>query len=48
MVQLSRQAFDHARHFLKTRARPLERALYEFRFEGAPADGVLIELAQKV
>lgn len=45
MVQLSRQALDRARHFLKTHARPLERALYEFRFEGAPADHVLAELA---
>lgn len=46
MAQLSPQAFDRARLFLKTQARPLERALFEHRFEGAPADGVLAELAR--
>jgi hypothetical protein len=46
MLQLSSAAFDRARNFLKTRARPLERALYEFRFEGAPADRALAELAR--
>lgn len=46
MHSLSPQAFDRARQFLKIRARPLERALFEHRFEGAPADGVLAELAR--
>ena len=45
MAQLTPQAFDRARRFLKTQARPLERALFEHRFEGAPADAVLAELA---
>lgn len=37
---LSSAAFDRARRFLQTRARALDRALFEFRFEGAPADAV--------
>jgi hypothetical protein len=34
-----------ARRFLKAEARPLDRALFEFRFEGAPAEAVASELA---
>jgi hypothetical protein len=37
-------AFDRARRFLKTRARPLDRTLFEFRFEGAPAQRVIARL----
>lgn len=46
MKQLSREAFNRARQFLKTRARPLDRAMYEYRFEGASADSVIAELAR--
>lgn len=45
MKQLGREAFGRARHFLKTQARPLDRALFEHRFEGSSVDGVLAELA---
>mgnify|MGYP001155023307 CR=1 FL=1 len=42
---LSAAALDRARRFLKTEARPLDRALFEFRFEGTPAAAVAGELA---
>ena len=45
MKQLSPEGFARARHFLKTEARALDRALFEFRFEGAPAQAVARELA---
>lgn len=45
MKQLSREAFDRARDFIKTQARPLDRALFEYRFEGASVDLVVTELA---
>lgn len=45
MIQLNRKAFHRASHFLKTQARPLDRALFAHRFEGAPAERVLAELA---
>lgn len=45
MKRLSHKAFARARHFLKTQARPLDRAMFEYRFEGAPAEYVLAELA---
>jgi hypothetical protein len=44
--QLSQTASDRAREFLKTRARPLDRALFEYHFEDAPAENVLAELAR--
>ena len=40
MKELSPAAYGRARRFLRTEARPLDRALFEFRFEGAPADAV--------
>ena len=46
MKQLSRDAFNRARAFLTTQARPLDRALFEHRFEAAPAERVLAELAR--
>ena len=46
MRQLSREAFGRARQFLVTQARPLERALFEHRFERAGVDGALAELAR--
>ncbi len=46
MKRLSREAFGRARQFLVTQARPLDRALYEHRFEGTPVEGVLAELAR--
>ena len=45
MKKLSCEAFDQARAFIKTQARPLDRALFEHRFEGASADLVTAELA---
>jgi hypothetical protein len=46
MKLLSREAFDRARRFLKTQARPLDRALYKHRFEGGAVEEVLAELAR--
>jgi hypothetical protein len=45
MKQLRREAFERARRFLMTQSRPLERALFEHRFEGAAVESVLGELA---
>jgi hypothetical protein len=45
MVQLTREAFRRARHYLLTYARPLDRALFTHRFEGGPVEDVLAELA---
>jgi len=45
MKQLSRAAFDRARRFLKTQARPLDRALFEYRFEGGSAEAVRTALS---
>ncbi len=44
MKRLSPEQFYQARRFLKTEARPLDRALFEHRFEGGPADRVAKEL----
>ena len=46
MKRLSREAFDRARQFLKTQARPLDRAMFEVRFERAPGEHVIAELAR--
>jgi hypothetical protein len=46
MKQLSQAAFERARQFCKTRARPLDRAVFELRFEAAPVNRVLVELAR--
>jgi hypothetical protein len=46
MKKLSREAFDRARDFIKAQARPLDRVLFEYRFEGSPADLVTAELAR--
>jgi hypothetical protein len=43
--RLSREAFARARNFVTSEARPLERALFEHRFEGAPARRVTAALA---
>jgi hypothetical protein len=43
--RLSHEAFARARHFIKTQARPLDRALFEYRFEGAAPETVVRELA---
>ena len=45
MLQLSREHFDSARSFMNNQARSLERALFQHRFENAPADAILVELA---
>lgn len=46
MKRLSPERFQQARHFLKTEARPLDRAQFEHHFESAPAEHVLAELAR--
>jgi len=46
MKNLNREAFDRARDFIKARARPLDRALFAHRFEGASADRVTADLAR--
>ncbi len=45
MVKLSADSFERARRFLKTEARPLERTLFEFHFEGGSVEVVMGELA---
>lgn len=45
-MDLGREAFEWAQRFLMTEARPLERALFEHRFEGGSAAGALAELAR--
>lgn len=45
MKMLSPAAYDRARRFLRTEARALDRALFAFRFEGAPADAVASALS---
>lgn len=45
MNMLSRSMADNAARFLKHEARPLEKALYEFFFEGGSAADALRELA---
>lgn len=46
MKRLNPEQFRQARHFLKTEARQLDRALFEHRFEEAPAEHVTTELAR--
>jgi len=45
MRKVAPEAFERARRLLKTEARPLERALFEHFFEGAPAEGAVEALA---
>jgi hypothetical protein len=45
MKRLSREAFDRVRQFLKTQARPLDRAMFEYLFETASVESVIAELA---
>jgi hypothetical protein len=45
MKQLTPQAFQRARAFLETQARPLDWAIFAHRFEGAPAEEVVSALA---
>jgi hypothetical protein len=46
MKQLGGEAFERARQFLIEQARPLERAFFKHRLEGATMDGALAELAR--
>ncbi len=46
MKHLTRDAFNRARDFIKTQARPLDRALFEHRFEDAPAERVAAALSR--
>ena len=46
MKRLNSEAFDRARQFLKTQARPLDRAMFEYLFETASAERVIAELAR--
>lgn len=43
---LSKQAFETARSFLRTRARRLDQAVFEYRFEGGSASAVLDALGE--
>jgi hypothetical protein len=45
MKKLTREAFGRARQFLIQKARPVERALFKHRFEGAPVEIVFSALA---
>jgi hypothetical protein len=46
MKRLNAEQFARAREFLKTQARPLDLALFEHRFETAPAEEAVVELAR--
>jgi hypothetical protein len=46
MKQLNQKAFERARHFLKTEARPLEWTLFAHRFEAGSVEAVLEALAR--
>ncbi len=46
MRQLNQEAFERARHFLKTEARPLEWALFAHQFEGGSVEAALEALAR--
>ena len=46
MNRLGVEQFERARRFLQGEARPLERALFAFRFEGGASERVLAELAR--
>jgi len=46
MKTMDRPSYDRARHFLKSVARPLERARFEFHFEAAPPELVVAALAR--
>ena len=46
MKILSKQAFTRACDFIYSKARPLERAMFAFHFEGGAVDDVLIALSQ--
>lgn len=48
MNMLSPEAFERARRFLQTEARAIDRALFEFRFEGAAADAAASAAADAV
>jgi hypothetical protein len=44
MMKLTKESFKSAQRFLMTEARPLERTLFEYHFEGGPAGAVMKEL----
>jgi hypothetical protein len=44
MRLLGRDAFERARRYIESEARPLDRALYHHRFKGAPPDEALAAL----
>ncbi|HTO53676.1 MAG TPA: hypothetical protein VMR50_09835 [Myxococcota bacterium] len=46
MKKLSTAGFSRARDFIRSQARPLERALFAHEFEGAPAEPALAALAE--
>jgi hypothetical protein len=46
MRRLDPESFDRARRFLKTTARPLDRARFEYHFEGGPPELVVSALAR--
>jgi hypothetical protein len=46
MKKLSQAAFERARQYLKTQSRPLDRVIFEYRFEQGPVEQVMHELAR--
>ena len=46
MKTLTKPEFEQAANYLRTQARPLERALFAYHFEGGPIDTVYAELAK--
>ncbi len=44
MKLLNSEPFKRASQFIKTQARPLERAIFEYRFEAGPTSAVIAEL----
>ena len=45
MNKLTKEQFERARQFLKTKARKLERALFEYEFESGGQEPILSALA---
>jgi len=46
MKKLPRAQFERASNYLKTQARPIERAIFEHDFEAGPVDAVLAQLGK--
>ncbi len=46
MKKLTAERFEHARDFVKSQARPLEKAIFTLEFEGGSVSNVLAQLAK--